>query len=433
MNSTVGKGNKIMSPLFALVDCNNFYVSCERVFNPGLCGRPVIVLSNNDGCAVARSEEAKALGIGMGVPAFEIKDLIRRHRVTVLSSNYALYGDMSRRVMQVLSGFSPELEVYSIDEAFLDLSGLSRRDLAACGREMQERVRRWTGIPVAIGIAETKTLAKIAARLAKKSPKAAGVLDLSNSPWRDRALAAVAVGDVWGVGRRYAKFLLSRGINTALDLRRANEAMIRRRMGIVGVRLLKELNGISCYPLEVSPPMRKSVGVSRTFKRELADPADLREAISTYAAAAAEKLRAEKLVAGTLTVYLLTSRFREDYYYNSASFRLPVATSHTPELIACAREGFARIFKPQRGYKKAGVLLNEIGPESPVQASFFDHVDRPRARRLMQALDRVNREMGAATLVFGAQGVGGRKAWKTTFSRRSPAYTTRWDQLPVVS
>ena len=419
-----------MPPLFALVDCDNFYVSCERVFDPGLEGKAVIVLSNNDGCVVSRSNEAKALGIGMGVPEFKIRDLIRRHRVQVFSSNYAFYSDMSRRVMQTLAGFSPAMEVYSIDEAFLDLAGFERWDLAAYGRRIRQRVREWTGLPVTVGIARSKTLAKVAARLAKRSKRAAGILDLSASPWLDRALAAVAVEDVWGVGRRYAGFLAARGITNALQLKHADEGLIRRRMGVVGLRLLRELQGISCYPVVTSRPPRKSLGVSRTFRQEITRAADLREALASYTAAAAERLRAEKLVAGVLTVYLLTNRFRENYRCDNVTLRLPVASSHTPELIGCALQGFSRIFRPGRGYKKVGVQLGEIAPESPVQASFFDPVDRPKARRLMQAVDRINRRMGPATLVYGAQGLGGEQPWKTTFKHRSRATATGLEPLP---
>ncbi|TFG89811.1 MAG: Y-family DNA polymerase, partial [Syntrophobacterales bacterium] len=258
-----------MSPTFALVDCNNFYVSCERVFNPQLIGKPVVVLSNNDGCVIARSNEAKAIGIRMGAAVFKIQDVIKAHGVHVYSSNYALYGDMSQRVMETLTDFTLDVEIYSIDEAFLDLSGFKRSSLTDYGRSIWSTVRTWTGIPVSVGIAETKTLAKIANRIAKKSERAHGVLDLTVSPYRDRALAITDVEDIWGVGRGYATFLRGAGINNALQLRNAPDGPIRKKMGITGLRLLQELRGVSCYPLEQSPPPKKEITVSRSFKHPL--------------------------------------------------------------------------------------------------------------------------------------------------------------------
>ncbi len=420
-------------PIFALVDCNNFYVSCERVFNPGLVGRPVIVLSNNDGCAVARSEEAKALGIGMGEPAFRLEEIIRRHKVEVFSSNYALYGDMSRRVMQTLTRFTPALEVYSIDEAFLDLGGFGRRNLDRYGREIKSTVERWTGIPISVGIAPTKTLAKIAAHLAKRSARAAGVVDLSGTKYRDRALAAVPVGEVWGVGRRSAGFLREHGIDDALALKNADRGLLKKRMGIVGLRLRDELNGICRYPLEQSPPPRKSITVSRTFRREIGSLAELSAAVSAYTTTGAEKLRAQGAVAGVLTVYLLTNRFREDYCYLSETIRLPVRSSYTAELIACALAGLKRIYRRGRGYRKAGILLGDLGPEDRVQASFFDTVDREKSKRLMRAVDAINGRLGAGGIRYGSVGFAGDPAWRPAGRRVSGAYTTNWNQLPEVS
>jgi len=253
-----------MTPTFALVDCNNFYVSCERVFNPTLIGKPVVVLSNNDGCVIARSNEAKALGISMGIPVFKIRDTIKTHGVHVYSSNYALYGDMSQRIVEIFSDFTPDVEIYSIDEAFLELSGLKRSSLADYGRSIRSTVQAWTGIPVSVGIAETKTLAKIANRIAKKSERAHGVLDLTRSPYRDRALAITEVEDIWGAG-----------INNALELRNAPDGLIKKKMGITGMRLLQELRGVSCYPLEQSPPSKKEIAVSRAFKNPLLAQADI--------------------------------------------------------------------------------------------------------------------------------------------------------------
>ncbi|MCK5681615.1 Y-family DNA polymerase, partial [bacterium] len=406
--------------------------SCERVFNPQLVGKPVIVLSNNDGCAVARSNEAKALGIKMGVPAFKIRAIVKAHDVQVYSSNYALYGDMSRRVMQVLTQFAPELEIYSIDEAFLDLSGFGQADFTQFGRNLQKRVAKWTGIPVSVGIAGTKTLAKVAAHLAKKSKKAAGVLDLSSAKYQEIALKSVSVGDVWGVGRNYAKFLHENGIVNALQLRDANDQFIRKRMGVVGLRLLSELRGIACYPVAQFPPQRKSVTVSRTFKESITSLDELQEAVAAYVTSGAERLRKENLVAGVLIVYVMTNRFQSDYYYNSTTFNIMVKSCDTPELIGCAKEGLKKIYREGYRYKKAGILLQELSSKDSVQASFFDAVDRQRSEKLMYAVDAVNREIGSEMLKYGAVGLTPKPSWKTTFNQRSRSYTTCWEQLPEV-
>ena len=422
-----------MSSVFALVDCNNFYVSCERVFNPELLGKPVIILSNNDGCAVARSNEAKALGIKMAAPVFQIKDIIRDNDVRVYSSNYALYGDMSQRVMQVLTQFTPNLEIYSIDEAFLDLDGCKRINLTDYGREIKNRVEKWTGIPVSVGIAGTKTLAKIANRLAKRSTKASGVLDLTSAKYMDRALAAVTVGEVWGVGRKYATFLKASGIETALQLRDADDSFIKKKMGIVGLRLLNELRGIPCYSLEQSPPRRKSVTVSRTFKETIESVESLLEAVAAYVSTGAEKLRQEGSVAGVLIVYVMTNRFKDDYYYNSVTIKLSVQTNDTSELISYAQRGLREIYKKGGCYKKAGILLNDLGLETQVQASFFDTVNRPRSKKLMQAVDVINCEMGSGAIKYGAVGLCRNPNWKTAFNQRSKSYTTHWEHLLEVS
>ena len=280
-----------MPPLFALADCNNFYASCERVFNPKLAGRPAIVLSNNDGCVVARSNEAKALGIAMGVPAFQIRHLIRKHDVQVFSSNYALYGDLSQRVMETLQQFSPEVEVYSIDEAFLNLSGFTNINLTDYGRRIRATVKQWTGIPVSVGIAETKTLAKIANHVAKRTEGTDGVFDFTAWPDRDSVLARVLVEEVWGIGPNYARLLTQHGITTALGLRDADDHWIQKQMGVVGLRTVHELRGISCLPLEQCPPPKQGITCSRSFGRPVTTLAEMREAVAAYTARAAEKLR----------------------------------------------------------------------------------------------------------------------------------------------
>ncbi|MCE5251066.1 Y-family DNA polymerase [bacterium] len=419
-------------PMVALVDCNNFYVSCERVFNPKLEGRPVVVLSNNDGCVVARSNEAKALGIPAGVAAFKIGDLIKSGTVHALSSNYALYGDMSHRIMETLAQFTPEIEVYSIDEAFLNLTGFDPGTVTDYARTIRATVRRWTGVPVSIGVAETKTLAKIANRFAKKSPKSGGVVNLTASPHQERALALTGVGDVWGVGRQYAKFLIRNGVVTALDLRDATDVWVKKHMGIVGLRTVKELRGTPCLSLEQCPPEKKEMCVSRSFGQPVKTRAAMHEAIATYTTRAAEKLRKQRFAAGALMVFMMTNRFRDDpQYANSTVVELPVPTDSTHELIRYALHGTNAIFREGYRFNKAGVILTGLVPRGEIQTDLFCTVDHVGARRLMDALDRVNTRMGPGTLKYAAVGLN--QDWQTKFKRRSPRYTTRWDELPVVS
>ncbi len=418
-------------PLFALVDCNNFYASCERVFNPRLAGKPVIVLSNNDGCVVARSNEAKALGIAMGVPEFQIRPLIHAHKIQVFSSNYTLYGDMSQRVMETLQQFSPEVEVYSIDEAFLSLSGFESRNLTEYGRTIRATVKQWTGIPVSVGIAETKTLAKIAGHLAKRSPDAAGVCDLTAYQERDGLLANIPVTEVWGIGPSYAKRLMQHGITSALALRQADDQWIRKQMGVVGLRTVHELRGISCLPLEQCPPTKQGITCSRSFGKPVTTLAEMREAVAAYTARAAEKLRGEQLAASTLTVFLTTNPFTDEpQYSNSLTCRLPVATDATLELLRTALHGLETLYRDGYRYKKAGVMLLELVPVSQVQANLFDQADRDRATRLMRAVDRLNAHDGTDTVRFGAVGLTQR--WRARFTNRSQAYTTNWQELPLV-
>ena len=322
----------IVKPTFGLADCNNFYVSCERVFQPDLAGRPVVVLSNNDGCVVARSPEAKRLGIAMGVPLFQVRSIIERHDVAVLSSNYALYGDMSERVMSLFSAAAPGIEIYSIDECFLDLSRLAVADLGSWLRGLRDKVHRWTGIPVSIGVGPTKTLAKLANRLAKASPRAGGVLDLATNPaWIEPALSRTAVCDVWGIGPRRAKMLGEAGVKTALELRAAPDGWVRKRMGVVGLRTVHELRGIACHPLETQPPAKQTTCVSRTFGQAVTDPSGLRHAIVSFAERAAAKLRATQQVCGGLQVFIATDRFdpavQRHAASGSAGFATPTADS----------------------------------------------------------------------------------------------------------
>ena len=418
-----------MKEVFALVDCNNFYVSCERVFNPRLAGRPVVVLSNNDGCVVARSNEAKALNVGMGVPAFEVADLIKRHNIEVFSSNYTLYADMSRRVMETLARFTPEIEIYSIDEAFLNLAGFEP-PLAHYGRQIQQTVKQWTGMPVSIGIAGTKTLAKIANHLAKRSAKLDGVLDLSASADIEKVLAEVPLEKVWGIGIRSAIKLKRAGLKTAFDLSKADISWIRNRFGVVGVRTVYELQGNCCYPLEDNPPARQSIVVSRMFGVPVESIEQLKEAAATYAARAGEKLREHELAVSLQTVFVTTSRFIKNKYFNSHTFAFETATSDTTELVRAAISSIEKLYRKNYKFKKCGVVLLGLVPEGRVQRNLFDKTDREKFRRLMHAVDAVNARVNTP-LYWAAEGL--RKDWHVQFRRRSKKFTTCWDELPEVA
>jgi DNA polymerase V len=366
----------------------------------------------------------------MGVPEFQIRSLIRTHDVQVFSSNYILYGDMSQRVMDTLGQFTPSLEVYSIDEAFLSLSGFTTRNLTEYGRTIRTTVKRWTGIPVSVGIAKTKTLAKVAARVVKRTKDAAGVFDLTACQDRDALLAETAVEDIWGIGPNYARMLKQHGIQTALDLREADEQWIGKRMGVVGARIVQELRGVSCLPLEDCPPPKQGITVSRSFGRPVTTLAEMKEAVAFYTDRAAEKLREERLAVTVLTVFLTTNTFKDEpQYSNAATVTLPVATDATPELLRQALRGIERIFREGYRYKKAGVMFTALVPASQVQGDLFDDRDRERSSRLMRLLDRINDHMGAGTLRYAAEGLTQR--WRARFERRSPAYTTNWRDLPV--
>lgn len=419
--------------VFALVDCNNFYASCERVFNPRLEGKPVAVLSNNDGCIIARSNEAKALGLKMGQPFHEARYIIETGKAHVYSANFALYGDLSHRVVQTLEQFTPDMEVYSVDEAFLDLTSFKNRDLDAYGREIMQTVKQWTGIPVSIGIAETKTLAKLAGRIAKKSKRADGVLDLTHSRHQEKALSMVEVGDVWGVGRRYAeKLIRKKGIKTALDLRNADDQWLMDNFPVPLMRTVLELRGVSCIALEEHPPMHKSIICSRSFGSLINSIEPLKEAVASYTARAAERLREEELAAGSLQVFIETNRFRTNMpqYANAVTFNLPVATSYTHELISVALLAVEKLFKEDYRYHKAGVMMLGLVPGNQIQWNLFDTVDRNKTDRLMKALDGVNNGIGTGLLKYAAEGLG--KRWRMKQERRSQRYTTHWAELATV-
>lgn len=421
-----------MASIFALLDCNNFYVSCERVFNPKLEGQPVLVLSNNDGCAIARCNEAKRLGIQTGVPVFKVRHLIQAHGIQVYSSNYSLYGDLSARVMATLEAVAPAVEIYSIDEAFLDLSTLKHQNLTQYGRYIRATVRQWTGIPVSIGIGPSKTLAKIANQMAKKLAASQGVCNLMDLADPAPILEKTNVADVWGIGRHYAKRLRSHGIENALQLRDVKDTWIRQLMGVVGLRIVLELRGVSCLPLELCPTAKKSITVSRSFGHSVESLTELKEAVATYTSRAAEKLRRDQLGAGVLTVFLLTDRHRKDepQYYNSKTIELPVNTNNTAELLGYALRGIESIYAEGYCYKKAGVLFNELMADQMRQTNLFDYLERDQAQKLMEVMDQVNQRWGAGTLKFAA--VGLHQQWRMRAECRSPRYTTCWNDLPIV-
>ena len=380
----------------ALVDCNSFYASCEQAFDPRLWNKPVVVLSNNDGNIVARSKEAKALGIGMGGPFFMEKQKIREYGIHVFSSNYALYGDMSNRVRRVLQRFSPRIEFYSIDECFMDLSGLDPQGLTAACRRLKTTVERATRIPVSVGVAETKSLAKIANKVAKKSRKAQGVVNLLASPFTDRALQSVPVGDIWGVGSRYEEFFLGIGVKTALDFKNCPPPVIRGRMGVVGARIQMEFNRVPCLPLEDVPPPKKMIGSSKGFGVPVTGKDELKEALTCYVTRTAEKVRQQNQAVAAMLVWVATDPFREGepQYENSATYTLPEPTRYTPHLVAVGNRALDLLYRPGFNYKRVGILYTELADADAIQQNLFGRVNAPKQRALMEALDRVNGRMG---------------------------------------
>ncbi|MCP4133319.1 MAG: Y-family DNA polymerase, partial [bacterium] len=406
--------------IYALIDCNNFYVSCERVFDPSLRNKPVIVLSNNDGCAVSLSNEAKELGVPFGTPFFKLKPFIERNGLRYLSSNYTLYGDMSRRVMETLTLFSPEIEIYSIDEAFICLRGF-KQDLTEYGKKIRDTIYQHTGIPTSVGIGSSKTLAKIGSKLAKKDPSNSGVCNLVNNPAMDRVLASVPVQDIWGVGGQYAKLLNRNNIYTACDLRNADDTWIQKNMTITGLRTVHELRGIPCIPIDELPASKKTVASSRSFNTPIESLSQLREAVSLYTAIAARKLRKQKSLASQVMVSLETDRFKnEPQYSNSAACELPVPSAHTPELTRNVSRLLEGIYKEGFRYKKASVMLCGLISGDHAQLNLF--VQNPEGDALMQTVDRINKSMGREKIFFASQGI--KQEWSMRRNFLSKRYTT---------
>lgn len=418
--------------VMALVDCNNFYVSCERVFNPKLVNRPVVVLSNNDGCAVARSNEAKSLGIKMGTPWFKLKELAHREGVAACSSNYALYADMSNRVMSILAHYSPRQEVYSIDECFLDLTGAPPADLQQRGREIRQRVGQWTGLPVCVGLAPTKTLAKLANHIAKRYPLFDGVCDLQAMlpAERDQWFSTLEVGEVWGVGRRLTPKLAEWGVHSVLDLMRADPARLRSRFSVMMEKTNRELNGEMCIELEAFSPPKQQIVSSRSFGIPVQDLQGLEEAVSLHAGRAAEKLRRQQSCASFVQVFIQTSPFhpRRPYYGNSFTLALPISTDDTMQISKIALSGLKPIYRAGYHYQKAGVMLSGIIPAAAVQPDLFAGRPDGRSKRVMKVLDGINRKLGRGTLHSARQGFT--QPWHMKQEHKSPAYTTRWAELP---
>jgi DNA polymerase V len=419
--------------MFALVDCNCFYVSCERVFDPSLDGKPVVVLSNNDGCIVARSTEAKALGIPMGAPYHKYKHQLHEAGAIALSSNYELYGDISHRVYDVLFASVPEVEIYSIDECFLDLTGfahLGTDGLMEFCVKLREKVLRWTGIPTGIGIASTKVLSKVANRVAKKS--VSGVSELLTDELRDLVLSNLEIEDIWGINKRLGVRLRSHGITTAAQLRDAPELLIKQIMGIVGVRIMHELRGLSCLPLEAIAPPQKHMICSRSFGQPLTTLAQMHEAIAHHAARGASKLRHRKLRASVLGVFLTTNRFKpnELQYSNSVTVSLPTATNSSQILIQYAKLCMSSLFREGFSYKKCGVSLNDLSSVEAVQLDLLSPAVDSLDERLMSVIDTLNRRYGSGTIRLASEGI--RQDWKMRSDLRSPRYTSCWDELLMV-
>ena len=416
--------------VFALIDCNAFYVSCERVFNPKLNNRPVVALSNNDGCIISRSKEAKALGIKMGVPLFKVKDIVEKEKVVVFSSNYTLYADMSRRVMNIISSSSPYTEIYSIDEAFVELSSLPI-DYESYAHQLRQTILQHTGIPVSIGIASTKTLAKVANHKAKKDDSLNGVCSLVNYNNIDQILELTEVGDVWGVGRRLSKKLINHGIHNAKLLKNCSDSWIRKMMSVNGLKTITELRGISCIPLEEYSMTRKSCCTTRSFGKLLTNLDDIEQAVTTFARRAAERIRSESLAASCVSVFVRTNPFdkKSAYYSNGASRTLSHPTHDSITIIETALLLTKRIFKNNYQYKKAGVLLSGLCDESEIQETLFEK-NYNQNSDLMSAVDAINYRYGRDTLQMASECKVGN--WKQKRENCTRNYTTQIDRLLLV-
>ncbi len=418
--------------MYALVDCNNFYASCERLFRPDLTGKPIVVLSNNDGCVIARSAESKALGVPMGAPAFEYEKMFRDNGVSVFSANFALYGDLSQRVMSVLSEFSPEMEIYSIDEAFLRLHGFEQYDLQAYGTTIRNKVIKWTGIPVCIGAAPTKTLAKAANRIAKQFPQqTGGVHIIDTEEKRIKALKWLKIEDVWGIGRQHTKRLKAHGVHTAYAFTQLSGEWVRRNMAVVGLRTQAELQGQPSIEMETVKG-KKSIATTRSFDANYTEFDQLQERVSTFAASCAEKLRHQHSRCSSLTVFLNTNFHRQDLpqYSQSLTVRLPYSTNSTIELSRFATYALKQIFRPGYSYKKAGVIIQDFSAETAVQLSLYENSDI-RHIPLMHAIDQLNERFGQHKVRLGSQDI--KRVWRMKQERLSPCYSTKLSDIITIN
>ena len=415
----------------ALVDCNSFYVSCERLFNPSIIKKPVIVLSSNDGCVISRSSEAKVLGIKMGEPYFKVKELVKKNNVKTFSSNYALYGDISRRVMRTLKQFSPQMEIYSIDEAFLDLSSIKDEDLLEHGNKIREIVLKWTGIPTSIGIAKTKTLSKAANYIAKKEKS--GVINFINSKKIDNLLMKIKINDVWGVGKKLTKFYIKNGINTAYELKNIENSWIKKNTNVLGSRTAMELKGIACVFLEPYQEKRKNCCVSRSFGRKVTKLEELNEAITTHCLNAAEKIRLENQVVKKITVFIRTSPFQKDknYYANSKDIDLPVSTNDSIELVKYALSALKNIYKRGYRYQKTGIIFSNLKNVDAYNKNLFSKISNEEKRKnLMKAIDITNVKYGRHSLSIAQADF--KKKWNIKKQHSSKIDTACFSFLPIV-
>lgn len=418
--------------MYALVDCNNFYASCERLFRPSLRNEPIVVLSNNDGCVISRSNEAKALGVPMGAPAFKYKELLESKNIHVFSSNYALYGDMSNRVMNLLTSYTPDIEIYSIDEAFLQFKGFENFDLLDYNLEIQRNVTKSTGIPISIGVAPTKTLAKVASKIAKKFPEQTkGVYIIDSEEKRIKALKWLKIGDIWGIGRQHAIRLQNIGVNTAFDFIQLNENWVRKNMAVVGVRLKYELEGKSAIALE-EIKAKKAIATTRTFDKMHTNIEDVLERVSTFAATCAEKLRRQKSHCNVIMVFVHTNGHREDLPQYSRNIVLKTLhpTNSSIELVKYTQKALKEIFREGYQYKKAGVIVSGITPANTPQLSFFDN-ENPKHAKLMKVMDQVNRDLGQEKIKLACQALD--RKWKMRQEKLSPRYTTRLDEIITIN
>jgi DNA polymerase V len=419
--------------IYVLIDCDNFYVSCERIFRPDLRNKPVVVLSNNDGCIVSRSNEAKELGIQMGTPYFKIEDLADKNAIHVFSSNYSLYADISQRIVNVLEKFSQDIEVYSIDESFLKLS-MDENKCQQYAVNIRETILTDVGIPTTLGIAYTKTLTKVASKIAKKDCKYKGVLSLLSTKDNDMYLERIEVDDIWGVGRKYSKLLKTMGICTAKDLKYVDKRLIRKKMTVNGYRTVMELNNIECIPFQESPPKKKSIVNSRSFGALTSSLSDIKEALAMNVTRAGEKLRKEDCVAAFMTVFVTTSPFRKPYYSKSIGVKLPYPVSDSSTLIKYAFFGLDKIFKKGYLYKKSGVMLTDICPLNHVQLNFaanefLDHLENNE--KIMNSVDYINTKWGKDTVKIASLGTKNKLRMKQC--KKSPRYTSSWEELLVVN